>query len=442
MEKHVLVAYDISKSMRGHWDKEGIGRINGYLAGLLFDGLGEISDRDTVVFIKKSPLLGKSIPLLSPGDRLSFLKFGGPPIPSPELSEIYDGRPYLRNETIRRLPKKSDELKEDWTCLELLHWKASQIFRAYPQLEPHLIVLISDKSESRYPLSLEDQKRILWYNEKYKKEILLDLQVGVVHLEVSRSIPPASRIDVLEPKPWKLYYAGKPLLIRVQMIKEGEVLKEEGWKVVAGVVPQDRPREKKDVVLNDKGFGEDEQADDGIYSGAFLGRKGGPIKILINTSKGPLKLQSEELHLMLSSPPGPPIWLLITASIILGLVLWHLLWPLRFWIERKEIGGPPRKTKLRKVGDILFLGKRKDEAYLDLGLPQYSILRQKRKEVALWREGKEEGEIVPWERWFSPSEEEGIVFRFSLRKPGREGHRQEEIKAAKVEVEGEDFYKL
>lgn len=449
MGKHVLVAYDISQSMRGHWDRKDIERINKYLTELLFDGLPEISPEDKIISIKEAPFIRKGYPLLNSGDRLSLVKFGAAPIPSPELSEIYDGSPSLRREVTKRLPKRTGELREDWTCIELLHWKASQIFREYSQLEPYLIVLISDKCESRYPLSLEDQKRILWYKEKYKKEVLLDIQVGVVHLDASRLIPPVSGITVLEPNPWKGYSAGEPLLISARVIKEGDVLKEEGWEVVATVAPQGRPKEKKEVVLNDRGLGKDEQLEDGIYTGEFLDKKGGPVDILIKAVKGPLEFQSEQLHLAFSTSKhsGLPLWFLITVVITLGLVLYHWLWPLRFWIEVSEAGGPPRRIKLKGVGDILFLGKREDEPYIDLGLPKYSILRQKRKEAALWREGKEEGEIVPWERWFSPSGEEKISFRFSLKRPNREGAgRREAIRAREEskpkQVEGEDFYKL
>ncbi|MEW5768704.1 MAG: hypothetical protein AB1797_14025, partial [bacterium] len=137
-EKHVLVAYDISQSMRGHWDKKEIIRLNGYLAEFLFDGLGEINPQDQVISSKETPFLARNIPLLSPGDRLSLVKFGGPPIPPPELSEIYDGTPSLRTEVTSHLPNRMDELKEDWTCLDLLHWKASQIFQEYPELKPYL----------------------------------------------------------------------------------------------------------------------------------------------------------------------------------------------------------------------------------------------------------------------------------------------------------------
>lgn len=438
--KHVLVGYDISQSMRGHWDREEIERINGYLSRLLFDGLSDISHQDKIISIKETPLFEKGVPLLNSGDRLSFLKFGPPPIPSPQLSNVYDGSSSLRRELAISLPKTRGELTEDWTCLELFHWKAGQIFGEYPGLKPYLIVLISDKCESRYPLSLEDQRRILHHKGKYRKDLLLDIQVGVVHLEVCELIPPASGIDILKPKPWEVYFAGKPLLISIQMIKEGEVLREEGWKVVASVVSKDRPKEKKDIILNDKGFGPDEQADDGIHTGTFLGHKSGPVDILIRASKGPLEFQSDELHLMLSSPAGPPIWFIIILLLFIGLAFWHWFWPLRFWIEREGAGTPPRRLKLKGIGEVLFLGKREDEPYVDLGLPQYSILRQKRKEIVIWQQGKEEGEVAPWNTWFSPSGQEEVVLRFSLKKLRHEEVRQDrEIKSQKVEEE--DFYK-
>jgi len=436
-QKHVLVAYDISKSMDVNWNKDRINRINGYLTKLLFDGLGEISHKDMVISIKEGPFLDKKVPLLRQGDRLSFLKFGSPPIPSPELSKIYSQEFPLRREITMRLPERRDQLREDWTCLELLHYKASVVFREYPRLKPYFLILISDKSESHYPLSLKDQRHILEYKQRYKQDLLLDLQVERVHLELSLVIPPASGIKVLKPGPWEAYSAGESILFSVQLTKEGEVLKEEGWEVAADVAL--KGKEKK-VVLNDRGLGKDEEAGDGLWTGTFLSRKGGLLKILIKAAKDGSGFESEQMQLTLLAPSGPPIWFIIIMAILSGLGLWHWLWPLRFWIERQGAGMAPKRVKLKGVGDILFLGKREDEAYIDLGLPRYSILRQKRREIALWCERREKGEVIPFEKWFSLPGDEETVLRFSFKRPELKEVRREEIRPQQ-KVEGEDFYK-
>jgi len=438
-DKHVLVAYDISKSMDVNWNKDQINRINGYLTKLLFDGLGKIDQGDMVISIKEGPFLDKEVPLLKQGDRLSFLKFGSPPIPSPELSKIYSQEFPLRREITRRLPERRDQLRESWTCIELLHYKASVAFKEHSQLKPYLLVLISDKSESRYPLSLDDQRHILEYKQRYRQDLLLDLQVGRVHLELSEVIPPASGIKILKPEPWQAYSAGESILLSVQLMNEGEVLKEKGWEVAADVTLKGK---KKKVILNDKGLGKDEKADDGLWTGTFLSRKGGPLKILIKAAKNGLDgFESEQMQLTLLSPAGPPIWFIIIMAILLGLGLWHWLWPLRLWIERQGAGMAPRRVKLKGVGDILFLGKREDEAYIDLGLPKYSILRQKRREIALWCEAREKGEVVPFGKWFSLPDDEETALRFSFNRPKREEVRRQEIRPQQ-KVEGEDFYKL
>ena len=226
--KHVLVAYDLSRSMRRYLDEETMERINGYLTSLLFEGIKEVSPQDRVVWSKETPLFGENTPLLDAGDKLSFIGFGGPPIPDPEFTLIYDGSGFLKEELTKRLPKNKDELKEAWTCLELLYWKASRVFREHPECLTNLRILISDKSESRYPLNLEDQHRILQYRDLYTEDVFLDIQVGSVHLEAAEVIPPISGVKIIDPRPWEAYLASKPLPLRAQVIKEGGVVKEEG----------------------------------------------------------------------------------------------------------------------------------------------------------------------------------------------------------------------
>lgn len=194
-----------------------------------------------------------------------------------------------------------------------------------------------------------------------------------------------------------------------------------------------------EVILYDDGRGEDEVGGDGIYSGVFLGRRGGKVGITIRATKGPQTLRSDELKLMLSSLPTQPYWLYGIILLFIGLFIYHRLSLLGFWVEKEGIGKPPRRVELKRVGDVLFLGKREEEPYIDLGLLQYSLLRQKRKEVVLWREGKEEGEIVPWGRWFSPKDEEEIILRFSISMPKRGGTRPG-VPRAPQKAEG-DFYK-
>lgn len=432
--RHVFVGYDVSKSMYGIWEKEKMNRINHYLDAILFSGLPKISPKDRIVFIKKGYFVG---PLLKPGDRLSFVRFGSPPIPSPKLSEPYDGSPILRKRLLSLLPKERGEFEQDWTCIELLQWRAGDFFRQYPEFKENLLVLISDKCESRYPLSVEDQKRILWYKDRYDERIILDIQVGVVHLEVSEIIPPMSGIKILDPRPGEeAYYAGRPIPVRINLKREGKVLKEKGWRVVAEIFPKGRPSQARETILNDDGFGKDMEAGDGVYTGLLPGVGEREVALRVKATKGPIEFQSTELKLVLSSPPGPPIWFIIFILMMGGLLVHYWLWPMRLWVERE--GLPPRRVELKRVGDVLFLGKREGEPYVDIGLPRYSILRQKRREVVLWGEGKEEGKLIPWDRWFSPYEDEEVVLRFSLKRPEKGGRKALEVPKG---VREGDFYK-
>jgi len=438
--KHVLIAYDLSGSMARYWDSEKIERMNKYLLDLLFEGEDEVLPQDKIILKKETPLFGKGVPLLKPGDRVSFIGFGAPPIPDPILETTYDGSPSVKRELIKRMPKSRGEFTQAWTCLELLYWKASQVFRKYPLCQPNLRVLISDKCESRYPLSAEEQRCILTYKDLYRESIFLDIQVEPFHLEVTEIIPPVSRVEILHPKPWEFYTARRPLPLQVQVVKEGIVLKEEDWVVTAIITKADRPEETaKEIILHDDGEGEDEVSGDGVYSAAFLDKKGGQVNIRFGATKGPLMFESDQLKLLLTKPPMQPYWLYGLILLFIGLIVYHRLNILSFWVERSGFGGPPRKVELKRKGDILFLGKREEEPYIDLGLSKYSVVRQKHKEIALWREGKEEGEIVRWGRWFSPKDEEDLTLRFSLVIPKREMARPGIPKVPQAEG---DFYKM
>lgn len=432
----MIVAYDVSKSMRINWEWDTVIRMNRYLCELLFDEMPKIPPPDRILLVEKTPLFGDGVPLLKKGDRLSFIMFGGPPIPSPQFTMIYEDEKALKERLLAHLPEERGEFDEDWTCIDLLHWKATRVFKEYPVEGERILVLVSDLCESRYPLNQEDLKRILFYKERYDKDILLDLMAGAFHLQVSRIIPPRSGIEILDPRPGEeVYYAGRPLIVRARILKEGSILKEEGWEVLATLLSIGKPYEKREAILNDKGLGKDEKSGDGVYTGLLPRGGGGEMGLVITALKGPVKFQTEELRLFLASPPGPPIWFIVAAVILLGLLIQYRLWPIRLWVERE--GGPPRRVELKRVGDMVFLGKREEEPYVDLNLPGYSILRQKRRELVLWREGKEEGEVIPWDRWFSPQDDEEVVLRFSLKRPEKGGRRIEPPKRIR---EG-DFYK-
>jgi hypothetical protein len=421
-KKSVVVCYDISKSMKKRGD-ESMKRINQCLTELLFSGISAISP-DDILLQRETTLFGKEKPLLEIGDRLSLIMFGGLPIPDPVMDIVWDGSPSQRKRFLRHLPKSILQMEEEWTYLELLYWRVAKIFHNHPELSPKIRVLVSDKCESRQPLNRKDQARILWYKDRWREVCLLEVMIGGIHIEVSEIVPPFTGIRVLKPAPYKLYFAKRPIPLYVEVVEEGKVAEGE-WEVVAEITSE---KGSSQLFLTEG---------DGVYYGTFSEGAKGPIRVWFEARCGDKVLKSDELKISLTEKKNLSLWIPVSILALFILFLRYQLMPLRFWIERE--GYPMRRVELKRTGDMLFLGERENEPYIDIGLPDHFLVRETKKKVTIWHKKEKVGRQLAWNRWFVDPEREGIALRISKKRLKR---KRGDHLIKREDVADEMFYKV
>jgi len=409
--KHIIVSYDISKSMKG---RPGIERINNYLVELLFKGLPDVLQGDKILLEKKVGFLGKNKRLIDYGDRVSFIKFGEQEIKGPEISIIYDGTWDFEGFFKGILPKGKD-FTENWTYLELLYANVGSLSLKYPELIP-IRVLISDKAESKPSLNLDEQKKVFWYKKNFSESPILNIQAGEVHLEMVQIIPPKSGIEVISPKPFNTYFKNREIPLKIRVLEKGEP--QDKWNAFA-ILSYNRKKIK--IPLCQKG---------GIYSG-MVKVPSNSLNISFIASFSEKTFKEENLFLTLASPKKG-YFPFIVGFLLFGLLLWLFKRPYRLYVERMGYGGPPRVIEFKRKNDILWLGEKENERWIDLSLPSYSVCYKGKNKILLWKEGKEGGKDIPLNKWFSP--EQDITLRFSKGFP-KQGQ-------VIIKEKVEDFYKL
>ncbi len=406
--KHIIVAYDISKSMRNNPDC--LFRINNYLIELLFKDIPNVSREDNLILNEES-----KFPLLEVGDRISFIKFGTSPIKNPEISLIYDESFDLRSFFKKLLPKQYDFI-EDWTYIDLLYAKCGEIFLRHMELSL-IRITVSDMEKSRMPTTPPEQEKIFWYRKNFSERCILNIQACKFFLDVVEVIPPKTGIDVIYPRPFEVYYKNKEILLKIRILDRGKPVFSKDWKVFA-IFSHDKKEVKKP--LKEQG---------GIYTG-IIKVPSNSFSLSFFASDGEKRFRTDEMSFTLVEGKKNTFPYILSLITLILLLWYYLKKPYRVWIERMDFT-PPRMISFKDKEDIIWLGERRNEKYVDLGLPSYSVVYQGKK-LVLWKEEKEEGMSILLNQWLSP--EDGISLRFS-KKLIKKGY----IEKEKEEV---DFYKL
>lgn len=407
--KHIIICYDISRSMKA---KPGIERISNYLSFLLFRGIPDIQTQDKVILLKETKFLKKNKPLIELNDRVSFITFGEPPIAPPKISIVYDGG-FDFEGFLQGLFPKEEDFTEDWTYLELLYAYAGELSLKYEDLIP-IRILISDKGESKLSMDEDEQKKVFWYKENFQEEPILDIQAGNIHLELTKLIPPRSGIEIIEPKPFSTYFKNKELLLKTRVLYQGKPV--DKAKVFA--IVHDKRKEK--IPLSEK---------NGLYFGTIT-PSSNALNISFFAYNGIKTFKSESLSLnLVSGKRGYNIPFIIA---LLLFILWLLKRPYTLYVERMGFGGPPRRIKFKRKNDCIWLSEKANERWIELGFPSGSVVYKKRNKILLYKEGEEEPILIPLNKWFSPKQDVTLRFSKGFPKPG----------IGESEKKEADFYKL